>query len=135
MKGITPVIAIILLLLITISMVGFAFIWFQRVAQTATTSSESQLTSQLNLQGQTVAIDNIDDTNNNVTLRHSGSVATDTSRVSVYVNNVRVTCAWDVPGAWAAGAFRACTVTGGFACTGTLQIRATAPGGQDSTTC
>jgi flagellin-like protein len=43
MKGITPVIAIILLLLITISMVGFAFVWFSRVTQSATTSGTNQM--------------------------------------------------------------------------------------------
>ena len=135
MKGITPVIAIILLLLITISMVGFAFVWFQRVAQTATSGTESQLTNQLNTQSQTIAIDNVDDTNNNITLRHSGTVNMDTSQVSVYVAGAKVACAWDSPGAWAAKAFKSCTVVGGFACSGTTQIRATSPGGQDSTTC
>lgn len=135
MKGITPVIAIILLLLITISMVGFAFIWFQRVAQTATAGSETQLTGQLNKQGQTASIDNVDDTNNNVTIRHSGTVAMDTANVAVFVNNVGSTCAWNVPGSWAAGAFKACTVTGGFACTGTTQVKIVAPGSTDSTTC
>ncbi len=42
-KGITPVIATILLLLITISMVGFAFVFFQRTTQTAARSGEEQL--------------------------------------------------------------------------------------------
>lgn len=134
MKGITPVIAIILLLLITISMVGFAFVWFQRVAQQTQTSTESQLAEQLSQQGQKVSIDNVDDTNNNITLRHIGTVATDTSKVTLYVNNARISCAWDAPGSWAAGAFKSCTAPA-FACTGSLQIRVTAPGGPDATTC
>ena len=135
MKGITPVIAIILLLLITISMVGFAFVWFQRVAQTATSSTDTQLTNQLNTQAQTVAIDNVDDTNNIISLRHTGTVNMDTSQVSVYVAGAKVSCTWDSPGAWAAKAFKSCTVAAGFACSGSTQVRVTAPGGQDSTIC
>ncbi|MBI2578146.1 MAG: LamG domain-containing protein [Candidatus Aenigmarchaeota archaeon] len=47
MRGITPVVAIILLLLITISMVGFAFMFFTRTAQTSAESGEEQLEQQL----------------------------------------------------------------------------------------
>lgn len=135
MKGITPVIAIILLLLITISMVGFAFIWFQRVAQTATSAADTQLAGQLNRQAQIASIDNIDDTNNNITIRHSGTASMSTSDIAVYLNSTGVTCAWNVPGSWAPGAFRACTVVGGLSCSGTTQVRIAAPGNQDSTLC
>ncbi len=137
MKGITPVIAIILLLLITISMVGFAFVWFQRVAQTATEGTESQLQEQLSQQGQKVRIDNIDDTNNAVSLFHSGTVTSDTSKVSVFINDARVTCAWSASGSWAPGTSKDCTVAAGFSCSGTgaTRIKATAPGNQDATSC
>jgi len=43
MKGITPVIAVILLLLITISIVGFSMLFFQRTAQTATQAGDAEL--------------------------------------------------------------------------------------------
>ncbi len=46
-KGITPVIAIILLLLITIAIVGFAFMFFQRTTETAAASGEQQLSNML----------------------------------------------------------------------------------------
>lgn len=58
MKGITPVIAIILLLLITISMVGFAFVWFNRISQTLTNATQSELESQLSQQAKKVSIIN-----------------------------------------------------------------------------
>lgn len=135
MKGITPVIAIILLLLITISMVGFAFVWFQRVATTATNSADTQLQNQLNTQAQTIAIDNVDDTNNKITIRHTGTVATDTSKVSIYVSSAIATCTWDVPGSWAPGVSKTCTVAAGFACTGSTKIDATGPGNRDSSLC
>ncbi|MBI4018552.1 MAG: LamG domain-containing protein [Candidatus Aenigmarchaeota archaeon] len=47
MKGITPVVAIILLLLITISITGFAFMFFGRVAQTSAERGEQQLGQQI----------------------------------------------------------------------------------------
>src|SRR3989338_420111 len=43
MKGITPVIAVILLLLITISVVGSSMLFFQRTAQTATQAGDTEL--------------------------------------------------------------------------------------------
>ena len=55
MKGITPVIAIILLLMITIAMVGFAFIWFSGIMesmtnQTGASISEEQRQMAINIQ-------------------------------------------------------------------------------------
>ncbi|MBI4018551.1 MAG: LamG domain-containing protein [Candidatus Aenigmarchaeota archaeon] len=47
MRGITPVVAIILLLLMTVSIAGFAFLFFTRTAQTAAESGEQQLQQQL----------------------------------------------------------------------------------------
>ena len=74
MKGITPVIAIILLMLITISMVGFAFVWFNRV----TSEIGGEITTQTQAtvaQAQTkVTIDNIDVANDMVYIRNSGSI-------------------------------------------------------------
>lgn len=134
MKGITAVIAIILLLLITISMVGFAFVWFQRVAQISTDTATTQLTTQLNATGQKILIDNIA-TNGNITLRHAGSSSTDTSLVGVYVDSAKITCAWDVPGAWSVGAFKSCTVVDGFTCTGTTKVEVSTPGNRDSKQC
>ena len=63
MKGITPVVAIILLLLITISMVGFAFVWFTRIGELTTQQTQTQLQSQLDAAAQKVRIDSIDKTN------------------------------------------------------------------------
>lgn len=46
MKGITPVIAIILLLMITIAMVGFAFVWFSGVMGTITNQTGATLSEE-----------------------------------------------------------------------------------------
>lgn len=135
MKGITPVIAIILLLLITISMVGFAFVWFQRVAQIATDTTTSQLHNQLDSQGQKISIDNANSPTGNITMRHTGTTATNTAQIIVYVNTINANCAWDIPGAWAPGTFKSCTVVDGFTCTGSTRIEASAPGNRDAIIC
>ena len=45
-KGITPVIAIILLLMVTIAMIGFAFIWFSGIMGTITNTTGTQMTEE-----------------------------------------------------------------------------------------
>ncbi len=141
MKGITPVIAIILLLLITISMAGFAFVFLQRSLEDTTSGVENDLEAQLNRQRQKFAIDNIDSTpGNNATIyiRHIGSVVADTSIVTVYMNNTPVTCNWGTgSGSWSPGAIKACygSGTATISCSGTTDIEISSPGNRDSRTC
>jgi flagellin-like protein len=133
MKGITPVIAIILLLLITVSMAGFAFVFLQRTLEETTSSTEQGLQNQLSQQGQKYAIDNTDDTNNYVYIRHIGTSTGDTSTVSVYINSALAACTWDVSGSWAPGTIKRCTAA--FSCDSNTTIEASAPGGKDSVRC
>ena len=46
MKGITPVIAVILLIMITISMVGFLFVWFSGFVPSILEQTEEHMTEQ-----------------------------------------------------------------------------------------
>ena len=84
-KGITPVIAIILLLLITISMVGFAFVFFGRV----TSSSGAQIenaTQQLVQQGSArFAIEGVN--SNKIYLRNLGTAPIQNTGLGIYNNN------------------------------------------------
>ena len=73
MKGITPVIAVILLLLITISMVGFSMVFFQRTVETATKSGDEQLAQQLDQIGSQPRIESA--AGSKVVIRNMGSVA------------------------------------------------------------
>ncbi len=70
MKGITPIVATILLLLITISMVGFAFVFFQRTTQTAAQSGEEQLNQQISQMGGIFRIDTWNE--NHTYIRNTG---------------------------------------------------------------
>lgn len=132
MKGITPVIAIILLLLITISMVGFAFVWFQRVAQTATGASDTQLQSQLNQAAQTARIESASGAT--VAMRNTGSQSIPVSSVAVFVNGTATTSGSCPSVAAAPGAVFSCTSTAAV-CSGTSTVKISAPGNSDQISC
>ena len=51
MKGLSDVIAVILLLLITIAIIGFAFVFFTKLSSTATNATQQQLDTELSKQG------------------------------------------------------------------------------------
>jgi len=129
MKGITPVIAVILLLLITISMVGFAFVWFSRVAQTATEQTEKQLQTDLDRQGKKVAIDNIG--SGSVTLRNIGTSNIAAGDLKLYVNNTAQAACDAV--SIAAGGTSTCNLNPPCGDGGTMKV--TSPGNQDQITC
>ncbi len=94
MKGITPVIAIVLLLMITIAMVGFAFVWFQGMwSQTAETTS-SQIQAQQQAMLKTIVIDNVNCPGADIYVRNTGSTTIPVDEVTVYVAGVKQTCTW-----------------------------------------
>ncbi len=88
-KGITPVIAIILLLLITISMVGFSFVFFQRTTETAAQSGEEQMSQQLRLISSQIKIDNVG--NGKIVVRNIGANSPD--NIVLYADNIRLNTA------------------------------------------
>jgi flagellin-like protein len=133
MKGITPVIAVILLLLITIAMVGFAFVWFSRVGSVAMNATETQLRSQLDQGAKRVSIDNINVASGAVAVRNIGSASIPVGEISVYRAAVaQAACGWS--GSIAPGATATCSTTGGACTSGTI-IRITAPGNFDEVAC
>ncbi|MFH0949105.1 MAG: hypothetical protein V1802_01310 [Candidatus Aenigmatarchaeota archaeon] len=73
MKGITAVVSIILLLLITISMVGFAFLYFNRILTTTTTTGEEQMNQQNRMINTKGMIDVIDTANGKIYVRNTGT--------------------------------------------------------------
>ncbi|MBI5061801.1 MAG: hypothetical protein HZB67_05830 [Candidatus Aenigmarchaeota archaeon] len=84
-KGITPVISIVLLLMITIALIGFAFVWFTKIWNIAATSSETQLGAQVSKGEKVISIDNINATH--VTVRNNGISLIGADEVRVYINN------------------------------------------------
>lgn len=95
MKGITPVIAIILLLMITVSLVGFTFVWFQRMTNIMQNKTQENLEQQQRQASLIVFIDNVNAVGGQVTVRNGGSVSIKTNEIAVYVNGTEyVGCNW-----------------------------------------
>ncbi|MBI3190924.1 hypothetical protein HYZ41_04455 [archaeon] len=134
MKGITPVIAVILLLLITLSMTGFAFIFFTRIASTASNATESTLRSDLDRQAKKITIDNVDATNAIVYVRNIGQQIIKAAELSVYVNNAKGTCTGTVFGDVGPGQTTSCDFSAGTCASGSV-IKVTAPGNFDELDC
>jgi len=89
MKGISPIIAVVLLLMITISMVAFAYIWFTRITTGALNQSQSQQEAVQQQAGKRIVIDGIN--GNLITLRNIGTYSVSKSEISVFVNGVATT--------------------------------------------
>jgi len=135
-KGITPVIAVILLLLITIAMVGFAFIWFGRVLTISTNATQAQLESQLSAQAKKISIDNINSALNTITIRNIGSQSVAGTELALYVNStVASGCTWN-PSSLPPGTTSTCNwSTPAPPCAAGTRVKVTAPGNFDEVLC
>jgi flagellin-like protein len=91
MKGITPVVAVILLLLVTISMAAFAFGVFQRIFGLAGTAGETATLGIVSAAAQRIAVDNVP-TLSSVVLRNVGTADVPHSSITIYSNDVLETC-------------------------------------------
>jgi len=87
-KGISAIITIILLLLITIVIAGFAMLFFSNIFTTSTTETQTQLTQQFNA-GKNIRIENV--AGNNITLRNIGTKDIPINEINFYVENSIVT--------------------------------------------
>ncbi len=134
MKGITPVVSVILLLLVTIAMVGFAFGFFQRMLGIAGTSTETGLTTVSNQAAKTVRIDNIDAAASAVTVRNTGSQSIAAGEITVFSNGALQSCTWNPAMPLAKDASSACDFSAS-ACTSGTVIKVVAPGNEDSLKC
>ncbi len=134
MKGITPVVAVILLLLITISMVGFSFVWFSRISEIATNQTQSQMQAQLDQQAQKVRIDSA--TTTTASIRNVGSRSIALAQIAVFIDGGSRTCTWSpATDPLAVGSTATCTWSGAVCASGSSTIKASAPGNSDSVKC
>ncbi|MBI5697590.1 MAG: hypothetical protein HZC29_03665 [Thaumarchaeota archaeon] len=84
-KGITPVISIVLLLMITVVLIGAAFLFFTKVFQTSSKAGEEQ-TEQMTEQAAVLfKLDSIDTNNDVIYLRNTGTAPI--TNLTIYVNN------------------------------------------------
>ena len=89
MKGITPVVAVIMLIMITISMVGFLFVWFSGYIPTILNQTESQLEEQQRQQRMGISFINSYENGGDifVSLRNSGTVDIRADELVIFVRN------------------------------------------------
>jgi flagellin-like protein len=138
MKGISPVIATILLLLITVAIVGIAFSFFSRTTSTTTATVEQQMNQQENQMAKLVVIDAYNATSVTIRSLSTGTVTIGTTELNVYVNGTLRSCnpplAAFVP--QTTTAVQTCNFgSAPISCTSTTTLIVAAPGNQDQKTC
>ena len=88
MKGITPVVSIVLLLFITISIIAFSFIFFQNITTASGTQAQEAADTQTNKLLQTVEIVAVE--NGQITVKNIGTQAIKLEDVKVFVDGAPI---------------------------------------------
>ncbi len=98
MKGITPVIATILLVLIVVALGGVFAAWTSRVASTTTEAGTKQVETVTGQLGKSISIDSVICTANGIIyVRNSGSDPVNCSDMSLYIDGALRTKVCDLP--------------------------------------
>jgi len=130
-KGITPVIAIILLMMITIALAGFTYIWLQGVFKTSSNNTKTQLEQQQRSMMKTIRIDSATSGTGELAIRNTGSESITSNEIAVFVNGTKVGCTG--LGDIAPGSVGTCNISGG--CGSNDEVKVTAPGNSDVALC
>lgn len=136
-KGITDIIAVVLLLMITISMVAFAWVWFSRSIGTITNKTDTSLDTKLNSGAQTIMIENIDKTSspNRLSIRNTGTQNINTSYITIFIDSVAQSCTTWSTGVGTMSPGTVATCTAGLNLAGCSLVRVSAPGNTDEFGC
>lgn len=92
MKGITPVISVILLLLISIAMIGFAAAWFYRTSETWENRTQNDMDFRMRAMATKARIETINNTAGYLIIRNAGTVNIYKNEVNVYADDVLISC-------------------------------------------
>src|SRR3989344_2014751 len=85
MKGISALIAIILLLFITITIAGFTYTFFMQLQEKSGETVREQSRQELQRTGTEFKIDNV--YNNQIFIRNTGKASIDASKIALYIND------------------------------------------------
>ncbi len=85
MKGVDAAVATILLLMITVSLIGFAFVWFNRLVRNSAQLVENQTISEQQRAGMKIKIVTVH--GDTVTVQNIGTVVIPANSVTAVVNN------------------------------------------------
>ena len=131
MKGISQIIAVILLLMISVSLVSTTSVWLQRLIETAISIIEQGISTQQSAGRKLIRVDNFDSKTNEVAIRNVGSARISITELAVYVNGKSVSCNWSAS-TIAPGETVFCKVEGIESCE---VIKVSAPGNADRIPC
>jgi flagellin-like protein len=95
MKGIAPVVATILMLLIVIAIIGFAYTFFTGMIGTAGEQTEEQMKATVSQMSKGIWVEGASGTAIIVRTLGTGTI-TPATELSVLINNNPVTCSWSV---------------------------------------
>ena len=121
-------------LLITTAVAGFALIFIQRNFDLATSTTTTNMEDQVSNLKQRFMIESVNSESHKAYVRHIGSIASDTSRVILYLNRTAIDCQWDSPGSWLPNELKIC-VSPSISCSGNAEIEVSGPAGRDSLIC
>jgi flagellin-like protein len=132
MKGITPIVTVILLLLIAVVMVGFAFGFFTNIFETTATQTQTQVQETTGQLGKSVRVESAAGTT--IYLRNVGTTAIEIAEIRIFNSTGgNDLTSGNCPGSsLAAGSVGSCTLT---TCPTGTKIRVTAPGNTVTYTC
>jgi flagellin-like protein len=131
-KGITPVIAVVLLMLITLSIVGFAYVWFNQTTSDIGSSVTNTTESELAKMNKKIRIESCGVSANTVTIRNTGSQSVDLDSELSYTINGASASPSGCTGSLSANAVDTCT----FASVSDGDVvMVSAPGGTHTYTC
>ena len=87
-KGITPVVAMILLILIVVALGGVFAAWTTRTWQTVQETGGEQITQISEQMQKSITIDNINCNGNTIYLKNSGTANISSTEIGIYVGDV-----------------------------------------------
>lgn len=94
MKGISAIISIILLVMISVSLAGMAWLWFYGITNTlsqSATSATETATTKMGMQGRIEVARFYPNTWVNTTIRNTGTVDIDLSKLGIFIDGIQST--------------------------------------------
>lgn len=130
-KGITPVVAMIMLMLIVVSLAGGFLLWVNRTWSKLGEKGTEEIGQVTEKIGVKFSIDNVNPgADSDITLRNNGKSELETDSLTVYGAGNKKTCSWS-SSTISPDSVETCTISG-YDCSGD-SIKVTGPGGAEDT--
>lgn len=84
-KGISEIVAVVLLLLVTIAIIGISFSWLMSTSQSAAGQTENETNTQTSRMTASFRVESV--SSNMIYIRNTGTAALSAESLSVFVNN------------------------------------------------